>query len=70
MTNVEEDIMFKQAEFLITSDELEKDAVATELIRLKQVEIFKDLKTEQVEKYALLQKSDLLPPRPERSMSE
>lgn len=70
MTSIEEDIMFKQAEYLITSDELEKDPVATELTRLKQSEIFKNLKIEQVEKYALLQKSDLLPPRPERSMSE
>lgn len=67
--SVEQDAMCNQAESLINDDALKNDEVLSEEIKLKRVEIIKDLDKEYLKKYGLLHKVDLLPDEPERSMS-
>lgn len=58
--------MVDQGDYLIKRDAIERDVVLTEILKLKRVETFKDLKGEEVEHYSLVQKDDLLPHHAER----
>lgn len=61
--------MTRQGEFLINNDIIENDIVASEIIKLKRAETFRDIENEHIKKFNLLHKHDLLPNRAERSMS-
>ncbi|KAF2903634.1 hypothetical protein ILUMI_02541 [Ignelater luminosus] len=66
--NIEDDIMVTQGIFMKEKDIVDKDEILTEHVKLKRKDVFLDLESSKVEKYGLLQRTDLLPSKPEMSM--
>lgn len=62
--------MYKQAVAIINEDIIKKDEILSEAIRLKRFDVMQDLKNDDIKKYSLLNKADMLPTEPVRSMSK
>lgn len=62
--------MTNQAEYMITKNEIEKDEVLVEALKLKRVEVFKPINSETAEMYSLVLKDDLLPSLPEKQIGK
>lgn len=58
--------MTNQGTFMINNEAVEKDDVLKETLKLKRVEVFKNVKADQAREYTLVLKTDLLPSKPEQ----